>query len=91
MMNSNGPVIVNYVSFESGQTSYSVGSVEPKRAMPNQPPIIAVHHIHGPSGPGPEDYNFSSVQTLELLEMLDSRNDFSGYAEKHWPCVGCFV
>ena len=47
MTNTSGPVIVNYVLLEGGQTSCTVGSVEAEPVVPNQPPIIVTHRVHG--------------------------------------------
>ena len=71
--------IVDDVPFQGGQTPHFVGPVERVQSTSNH----RVHCIHNPSGPSPEDYDFSGVQTLKLFEAPDSRNDLGRCAKKH--------
>ena len=87
----NGPISPDDVSFQGGRRSFSVGLIEPERDAPDQPPSVVIHRVQDPTGPGPENYDFSGVQTLKLFEAFDSRDDLDGCAKKRWPCVGCLA
>ena len=76
---------------QGGKAFYSVGPIEIERVVLDQPPSIVVGRVHDTRSPGPEDYNFSGVQTLKYFQSLDSRDDLCRRAKKLRPRMGGHV
>lgn len=73
MISFKRAVRVNGVLRYGSNTSYSVGSIELERNASGKPPLIVILRAHGPNDPGPEDYDFGGVRTLNLFEASDGR------------------
>lgn len=72
---------VSDMPFQGDQEPHSVGSSEPECIALNQPPRIVIHGVDDAGSPGPDDYNFSCVQTLKFFKTPDSRGDLQRRVE----------